>query len=84
MGIRDHQRVGLELADLGADARELGDRLLAREGDVVQQDGAERRPRTIGPDRVEQIGSTATSAAPLAAQALASRSALSTVCSQGS
>jgi len=47
MGIRDHQRVGLELADLRANARQLGDRLLARKGDIVQPDGAERRRRTI-------------------------------------
>ncbi len=56
VGIRDHERVGLELADLRANARQLGDRLLARKGDIVQPYGAERRRRTIRPDRIEQIG----------------------------
>ena len=56
MGIGDHQRVGLELADLGADARQLGGRLLAREGNIVQPYGAERRRRAIRPDRIEQVG----------------------------
>ncbi len=56
MRIGDDERVGLELAELGADLRELGRGLLAGEADVMQRDWAERGRRPIGPERVDQIG----------------------------
>mgnify|MGYP003694135355 CR=1 FL=1 len=83
--IGDDQRVGAQLADLGADARELVVRRLAGEAQVMQRDRAERRRRAVGPDRVDQVGLDRDQASRRpSAQALASRSAPSTVCSQGS
>ena len=75
MGIGDDERVGLELGDLGADARELLGRGFAGKFEVVRHHRAVGRRRTVAPDRVDRIGLVATSMAPAAAQALARRSA---------
>ncbi len=53
--IGDHQRVGAEAADLGADLVELGIRRFAGEAQIVQHHRAERRRRPVGPDRVDGV-----------------------------
>ena len=54
--IGDHQRVGAEVADLGADLVELRVRRFAGEAQIVQHHRPERRRRPVGPDRVDRIG----------------------------
>ena len=56
MRIGHHQRIGLESCDLGPDLGELPRRLLAGEANIVQADRAERRRRSIGPERVDDAG----------------------------
>ena len=56
MRIGDHQRVGAQLADLGADFVELGWRRLAGEFQIVQHHRAERRRRPVVPDRIDRVG----------------------------
>ena len=83
--IGHHQRVGLELCDLGADQREFclprRRRRSAESCSLTGPSGGAGRSlhnSSIG------LGSIATSVAPALAQALASFSAPSTVCSHGS
>ena len=79
------ERVGLELGDLGPDGRELGLGGLAGKTDVVQRHRAERRGRAVVPQFVDRVGLDRRPAlAPALAQARASFSAPSTVCSHGS
>ena len=56
MGIRDDQRVGAQLHELGADAGELVLLRLAGEAQVMQHDRAQWRGGTVAPDRVDQVG----------------------------
>ena len=56
MRIGDHQRVGAQVRDLGADAVELGARVFAGKAEIVQRHRAERRRRPVGPDRIDRIG----------------------------
>jgi len=56
MRIRDHERVGLEPGELGADAVELLGRRLAGKFLLVRHDRTERRRRAVGPDGVDRVG----------------------------
>ncbi len=56
MRVRHHQRIGAQLHELRADARELRLRGLAGEAQVVQGHGAERRGRAVRPERIDQVG----------------------------
>ena len=84
MRIGDHERVGLELLDLGADARELvlgrsRRRSAGRAASTAPSGGADGRSRSRRSDWVDRNQRRAGRA-----QAFASFSAPSTVCSQGS
>ena len=56
MRIGDHQSVGAQVCDFGADTVELGTGVFAGIAEIVQRHGACGQCRPVGPDRIDRVG----------------------------
>ena len=83
MRIGNDQRIGVGFLSSGRTPRKLRFGGLAGIAKIVQHDRAERRLRPVAPAGVDRIVVDGDRLGAAASQALASRSAPSTVCSQG-